>query len=100
MEQQHQPLTVQIYGLKQNLTKKDLQDMLTPLIESIDFKKKIAGADEPSNDLIINEEKEDVFVRFESVDKLNEAFRMFNIQSNNEAAMKPPPPFSLKPITI
>lgn len=84
-------LTAQVYDLKPNLTKKALHDILTPLVASIDFKTK---TNEPASTDEVNEDKEDVFVRFESVDKLNEAFRMFNLNGNQVD----PPPFSLRPI--
>ena len=91
-------ITVQLYNLKQNLTKKMLQDLLEPYVTSIDFKSKTIEPnnnlehennlnnktnylDYASSNLIINEENVDVFIKFENLDKLNEALRSFNLES-------------------
>ena len=118
-------LTVQVYNLKQNLTKKMLQDLLEPYVTSIDFKTKynssINGLDyQDSNNLEINEENVDVFIKFKNLEKLKEAIKSFNLNEfefnndgvkkefrdfiENKAEKQAPKcnksPFLFKPITI
>jgi hypothetical protein len=78
-------ITVQVYNLKQDLTKQMLKDLLNPHVASIDFKSKTnCNEDGSLNDdncnfnSIINEEIEDVFIKFENLEKLRQAIKLFN----------------------
>jgi hypothetical protein len=78
-------ITVQVYNLKQDLTKQMLKDLLNPHVASIDFKSKTKCNEDGSlNDdncnfnSIINEEIEDVFIKFENLEKLRQAIKLFN----------------------
>ena len=98
-------ITVQVYNLKQNLTKQMLSDLLKPHVASIDFKTKsisstnevdsssssssssstsvssvlVTNNDNNNVNSFINEENEEVFIKFESKDKLNQVFKLFNL---------------------
>lgn len=83
-----QCISFQVYNLKQNLTKQMLNDLLKPYVVSIDFKPTNASANSanttPANDhSIINEENENVFIKFENIDKLREAFKSFNLNEKD-----------------
>ena len=76
-------LTVQVYNLKQNLTKQMLHDLLEPYVSTIDFKKKLEtnGNDvTDGNNTTINEDQVEVFIKFKNLDKLNEALKSFNLK--------------------
>ena len=90
-------ITVQVYNLKQNLTKQMLCDLLKPHVASIDFKTKsnnTSGNNENNsnqvdNDMVINEEYEDVFIKFESVDKRDQVFKLFNLNEGMQQHQSP-----------
>jgi hypothetical protein len=73
----------QVYNLKQNLTKNMLINILKPYVASIDFKPISDASDIQPNDSIINEEHENVFIKFENVDKLRQAFKSFNLNETD-----------------
>lgn len=100
-----QKIQVQVYNLKENLTKSMLNNMLAPYVKSIDFRQK-QEQDSNEQDVIINEKNVDVIIEFESLDKLEQAFKLFNLnsvqgveQQTADTAGKLSQPFLLRPIS-
>jgi hypothetical protein len=78
----------QLYNLKEKFTKKMLQDLLNPYVNSIDFKPISTNqkVQEELNVVCLDEENVNVFIKFKNVDKLKEAFKLFKLNDSETAS--------------
>ncbi len=82
----------QLYNLKENFSRKMLQDLLNPYVNSIDFKP-ISNVNKETHqeelnklNVILDEENVNVFIKFKNVDKLKEAFKLFKLNDSETAS--------------